>query len=432
MSNNQSFPTRRRSLILTSLIFTSMIFASMTFLVGTALAATESVVYSFSGPTDGTSPGGTLVADGAGNLYGTTPYGGSATSCSCGTVFELSPPTTAGGSWTETILYSFAGGSDGAYPSDALIFDAAGNLYGTTPDGGIDNRGTVFELSPPATPGASWSETVLWRFPDSRLKGYIPEGKLVIDANGNLYGTTQFGGANFSSCNCGTVFELVKPTGTSTSWAERVLYNFGAVANDGTSPARNLVFRGGMLYGATTSGGTNNMGTVFQLTRQPGLWAETVLFNFSGTDGDIPQGITFDPAGNLFGVAYGGGAVCDCGVVYELSPPAVAGNPWTQTVLYNFTGKSDGAQPFAPLARDAAGNLFGTTRNAPRSRGSAFKLMAPSVSGGAWSLAVLHDFGFTVGDGMHPLGGLIQVKGMYYGTTADGGNGRGTVYSIKP
>ena len=400
---------------------------------GTAFASTEKVVFDFPGLTDGVSPAGTLVADGAGNLYGTTLNGGSVPSCSCGTVFELSPPTTAGGSWTETVLYSFQGGSDGAYPSNTLIFDAEGNLYGTTPDGGINNRGTVFELSPPATPSASWTETVLWRFPDSRLKGYLPVAKLVMDANGNLYGTTQFGGANFSSCNCGTVFELVKPTGTSTSWAERVLYNFGAFTGDGTSPSRFLVFHGGVLYGTTTTGGTNNDGTVFQLTRQPGLWAESILFNFSGSDGDEPSGITADTAGNLFGVTYGGGAACDCGVVYELSPPAIAGDSWTYTVLYSFTGKSDGAQPFAPLARDAAGNLFGTTRNAPHLRGSAFKLKAPAVSGGAWSLAVLHDFGFTLSDGMHPISGLIQVNGVFYGTTPDGGStGRGTIYSIKP
>jgi uncharacterized repeat protein (TIGR03803 family) len=402
---------------------------------GTSFATTEKVVYNFAvnRQPDGVSPSGTLVADGTGNLYGTTVNGGTDSSCSCGTVFELSPPTTVGGSWTETILYSFEGGSDGSHPSNALIFDVQGNLYGTTPDGGNNNRGTVFELSPPATAGGSWTETVLWRFPDSRLRGYIPASRLVLDAAGNLYGTTQFGGANFATCNCGTVFELVKPTGTSTSWAERVLYNFGAVANDGTSPSPYLVLHGGVLYGTTTSGGTHNDGTVFQLTRQPGLWAETVLFNFSGTDGDIPQGITADAVGNLFGVAYGGGSVCDCGVIYELSPPAVAGNPWTHTTLYNFTGKSDGAQPAAPLIRDAAGDLFGTSRNAPLSRGSAFKLKAPSISGGAWSLAVLHDFGFTAGDGMHPVGGLVQVNGVYYGTTPDGGSfGGGTVYSLQP
>jgi uncharacterized repeat protein (TIGR03803 family) len=419
---------------LSSLVSSRVTFllAAVLMFAGASLAATEKVVYDFPGHADGNAPGGSLVADGAGNLYGTTVAGGSA-SCSCGTVFELSPPATAGGSWTEAILYSFAGGSDGSQPANALILDAQGNLYGTTQDGGNNNRGTVFELSPPATSGGSWTETVLWRFSDSRLRGYIPSSRLVMDAAGNLYGTTNFGGANFASCNCGTVFELVKPTGTSTSWAERVLYNFGAFAGDGTSPSPYLVLRGGVLYGTTIIGGTDNAGTVFQLTRQPGLWAETILFNFSRTDGDTPEGITADTVGNLFGVTYGGGAVCDCGVIYELSPPVVAGDPWAHTTLYNFTGKSDGAQPSAPLIRDADGNLFGTSRNAPHSRGSAFKLKTPAVSGGAWSLAVLHDFGFTVGDGMHPYGGLVRVNGVFYGTTLDGGSfDAGTVYSLRP
>jgi uncharacterized repeat protein (TIGR03803 family) len=296
-------------------------------------------------------------------------------------------------------------------------------------------------LTPPATPGGAWTETVLWAFPRSLLKGYWPMGKLVIDAAGNLYGTASSGGSEVKTCTaCGVVFELVKPKSSGQPWAERVLYNFGAVVDDGETPSPDLLFRDGMLYGTTESGGTNKFGTVFQLAPHTGLWTETILHNFSNSEGIAPQGgLIADAAGNLFGTtpAEGTDPTCGCGTIYELSPPAVAGGAWQETTLYSFTGLSDGARPYGPLWRDSLGDLFGTTTNRGESQhggaGTVFKLKAPAVSGGAWTFVLLHDFGATTGDGGAPQGGLIPQNGLLYGTTQAGGtSGEGAVFSVVP
>jgi uncharacterized repeat protein (TIGR03803 family) len=419
---------------------------------GTAFAGTETVVHSFLGAPDGVSPNAGLVADAAGNLYGTTVRGGTNSSCSCGTVFELSPPATVGGSWTETILYSFQGGNnDGASPSGTLTFDKQGNLYGTTGlggPGGDISAGTVFELSPPTTQGGAWRETVLLVFPSDWKGGHAPQGQLVFDAAGNLYGTTEGGG---SKCDCGTVFELKAPATSGGAWAHIVLYNFGPYpsGDDGIQPGPDLIFRDGVIYGVTDSGsGTSQNGIVFQLVRKPGTWTETILHRFTGSEGSSPWGgLVMDSAGNLFGTTVIGGNTCPtrgCGVIYELSPPAVAGASWQETTLYNFTGHADGAYPYDRLWRDSLGDLFGTANQGGAKTcniegpicGTVFKLKAPAVSGGAWTLQVLHDFGgLPAGDGYYPLGQLTLVNGVFYGTTQSGGNqvsNGGTVFSVVP
>lgn len=414
------------------------ILLAVSFLAATAFATTEKAVYSFQGPPDGSSPQASLVADSAGNLYGTTEAGGS----NYGAAFELSPPATAGGPWTEQILHTFQGDSnDGAYPTGTLVFDKQGNLYGTTQAGGPHNLGTIFELSPPAAVGDDWTETILWNFPQNLLKGYSPAGKLSIDAAGNLYGTTGAGGTKVKTCTlCGVVFELVKPKTSDQAWAERVLYNFGVVANDGFAPSPDLLLRGGMLYGTTRAGGTNNSGTVFQLTPHTGLWTETILYNFANSEGIVPQGgLIADAAGNLFGTTSSGGTdeKCSCGTIYELSPPAVAGGAWQESTLYSFTGLSDGARPFGPLWRDSLGDLFGTTTIRGESQhggaGTVFKLKAPAISGGAYTFVLLHDFATTPDDGGAPQGGLILQNGLFYGTTQGGGTDNlGVVFSVAP
>jgi len=409
---------------------------------GCAFATTEKVVYSFGAAPDGFGPGTALVADSAGNLYGTTGAGGTA-SCGCGTIFELSPPSISGGSWTETTLYSFQGGTeDGAQPGGTLVFDSAGNLYGVTIKGGNNNgtAGTVFELSPPTSPGGSWTETLLWAFQPNGRGGVTPGG-LAMDAEGDLFGTGYQGGANRD----GVVWELLKPrVGFNSLWVEKVLYSFGSVANDGTNPSPNIVFRDGVIYGTTTGG---CCGAVFELVNHSGVWTESILYRFTGVEGAEPiGGVVLDPAGNLYGPLYGSGSdPCSCGSVYELSPAAVAGDPWQETTLYTFTYHGDGGYPGGRLWRDKLGDLFGTANEGgiktgvgDQTYGTVFKLKAPAVSGGAWILQPLHDFGgMPANDGSLPEGQLTLVNGLLYGTTQLGGNnftpgGGGTVFSVVP
>src|SRR5580698_1744009 len=243
--------------------------------------AQEQVLYSFQGNTDGAQPVGSVVFDVAGNLYGTTTEGG-APSChsiaQCGTVYQLSPPAVEGQPWTETVLYVFKGNAqeDGASPAGGLVIDKNGNLYGTTAYGGtgncvllgqLDGCGTVFELSPPAQPGGSWTETVLYSFPDAE-HGYLPRGDLVFDTVGNLYGATEFGGGSGSGATCdafyaycGAIFELSPPQQPGGAWTEQVLHGFaGAEAydtsDDGSNPTGGLVLdEAGNLYGTTYLGG---------------------------------------------------------------------------------------------------------------------------------------------------------------------------------
>jgi hypothetical protein len=219
-----------------------MVFIAIQTIQGTAFAASskEIVVYSFQGGADG-AYSATLLADKAGNLYGNAYQGGGgACQGGCGAVFELTPPGAAGGAWTETVLYHFMGGNDGSLPRGGLIFDSAGNLYGTTLFGGggacSDACGTVFELSPPAAAGGAWTETILYRFKGVREgDGNGPYGNVVFDKSGNLYSTTYAGVIACSDSGpwgCGTVFELSPPTATGGVWTETVLYRFDPVSTE--------------------------------------------------------------------------------------------------------------------------------------------------------------------------------------------------------
>ncbi len=231
------------------------------------------------------------------------------------------------GGWTEKVLHNFGdGGNDGYLPGSGLIIDAHGNLYGTTAGGGTHGDGTVFELSPQ---GGGWTEGVLHSFNFNGQDGINPYGGLVFDAAGNLYGTTNFGGihpACLANFGCGTVFELI-PVGGG-EWTERVLHSFGN-GTDGAEPFfTSLIFdTAGNLYGTTNVGGLHGYGTVFELVRtQGGGWADRVLHSFgSGDDGALPfAGVILDGAGNLYGTTQQGGIhtcpVGNCGTVFEITP----------------------------------------------------------------------------------------------------------------
>ncbi len=290
---------------------------------------TETVLYNFAGGGDGAFPAfGNVIFDRAGNLYGTTELGGTSSSaCSngCGVVYELSHSASG---WTERVLYRFTGGTDGANPSSTLLLDAAGNLYGTTAYGGGSvcqqrptlDCGTVFELSPS---GNGWIERVLYRFQGAN-DGANPYGGLIADPSGNVYGATAYKG----SFNSGTVYEL-SPNGGS--WSFSVLYEFGPDLFGLGGPYGNLAMdSSGTLYGATYGGGDNGTGSVFKLTPQNGTWAYTLLHSFSGGIG-IPEGYeplgtpVLDSNGNIYGTASEGGTnACDfeiqCGTVWEITP----------------------------------------------------------------------------------------------------------------
>jgi uncharacterized repeat protein (TIGR03803 family) len=316
------------------------------------------ILYRFKGGRDGFSPDGDVVLDPAGSIYGVTQSGGGSTSCvdGCGTVFRLAP--RVGGGWTESVLYRFRGGKDGFTPLGGLVLDESGNLYGTTIGGGTSGFGTVFELSPS---GKGWTKSILYNFAGDS-DGHSPEGKLIRDSAGNLYGTTGEGGGS-STCfsfGCGTVFEL---TPSSGGWSESVLYRFQG-GQDGMYPRSKLLFDGvGNLYGTTYYGGSTTCsggcGVVFELTPNSDGWSEAVLYSFQGEDGAGPTtGVVFDAAGNLFGATSGGGRRSDQGgTVFKLTP---SGGTWTETVLQNFGGRS-GFLPFANLIIDASNNLYGTT-----------------------------------------------------------------------
>ena len=263
---------------------------------------TLTTLYSFNFGNDGIHPyRGNLVFDSAGNIYGTTYSGGTFVR---GTVFKL---TRTSSGWSESLLYSFSGGNDGEFPENGVTFDSAGNLYGTTSEGGSNGYGTVFELSPSA---GGWTETTLYTFTDGD-DGANPLGGVVIDPQGDLYGTASQGGTG-----AGTAWEL-SPSGGS--WAFTQVHSFSG----GTTPgplASPTLDAAGNIYGTSANDG-NHSGLVFELMPAGGEWTYT-SYNFNGTDGGSPSsGVSLDASGNLYGTAsLGGGGGCDCGVVWEITP----------------------------------------------------------------------------------------------------------------
>lgn len=326
---------------------------------------TEKALYSFcSAPNciDGTNPEG-LVFGAPGKLYGIAQTGGSH---GFGVVFEL--VSGEGGTWIYKVLHNFAfSDGDGYYPQTGLIVDATGNLYGVTEWGGAYNSGTVFELT--AGPDGEWTEKKLHSFNDNGKDGYAPFGGLMFDAAGNLYGTTTRGGASGTLCGgqgCGVVFQLTP--GANGDWTENILHSFSSNGADGYDPWGGVVSdKAGNFYGTTNAGGTSGLGTVFRLAPgASGEWTEQVLHSFQndGEDGFGPvAGLVIDTAGNLYGTTFYGGLYND-GAVFELIPGA--NENWTERIVHNFDWSlyvKDGTSPAASLIFDAVGNLYGTTEN---------------------------------------------------------------------
>src|SRR5579863_9890759 len=392
-------------------------------------AATETVIYSFDGYTgDGFYPYSGLVADAKGNLYGTTYQGGVN---NLGSVFEL---TLSGGVWSETLLYSFAGGtSDGEYPVySTLVFDKTGHLYGTTQYGDSTcNCGTVYELT---KSGSTWKETILHAFLGSSQKdGYFPQAGLSFDTTGNLFGTTEYGGLS----NVGTVFQL-QPT--KTSWKYKTIHQFNN-ANGGPYYPVGGITQGadGYYYGTTYYGGlAYNAGAMYRMFETRGVWvAQTAFYFLEGGDGTNPDStLTMDSKGNMYGTTYGGGATenCSqgCGTVYKMT--LGSNNTYTQSVIYSLQAASkDGQTPWygAGVTLDTKGNLYGTTRYGGSSSNAGIVYELKPVGGG-YKETVLHAFTGDP-DGYSPLAGVIIVKGKVFGTTYAGGKqNAGTAFEITP
>ena len=407
-------------------------------------ASKETILYNFAGGSgDGEYPIGGLVSDRAGNLYGTTGAGGSYGNCSpfgetCGVVFELTP--ASGGPWKESVLYTFTGGVDGGLPESSLTIDASGNLYGTATIGGTYGVGNVFML----TPGSGgWTQSVLYSFAGGSDGAYPKSAAPLLLKNGNLYGTTYAGGGNNclnAPSGCGVVFQLVPGNG---SWTENVLWRFTNGA-DGAFPYSSIVADNtGSLYGTTTQGGylqgncqPYGCGNVFQLQNSSNGWTLNTLYSFTGgTDGGQPWSTpTLDSAGNLYATASSFGSYY-YGTIFELKP---ATNGWKFRVLYTFMGPPDAGVSEAGLLQRGT-TFYGTSYGGGTGSGcffgspcgTVFKLVHVKKS---WKESVLYSFTNNGTDGIEPEAALISdKKGNLYGTGYAGGKyGYGTVFKIKP
>lgn len=394
----------------------------------------ETVLWNFNG-ADGNGPLAGLIADKNGAFYGTTVYGGS---LGFGTVYKITPARKG---YTESVLWSFGSDGDGRQPMAGLISDAQGALYGTTSVGGAAGYGAVFKLTPS---GSGYAESVLYSFCSKPrcVDGKAPEyGGLTADTRGDLYGTTASGGAYDS----GTVFKL---TPSGSGYSESVLHSFCAkpTCNDGQYPSGLIIDRTGALYGTTYQGGSRDgacssisgpigCGVVFKLVPSGSTYTEHVLWYFGkrAHDGVLPSGaLIADATGTLYGGTDGGGAYCTssggCGTVFALTP---AGRKYTERILWNFNG-TDGAGA-GPLVAGKNGVLYGLTAGITYLTGAVFTL---TPSGKGYAQRILWSFG-SGSDGSGPEG-LLESKGVLYGTTEAGGNGCGsnvgcgTVFRLVP
>jgi uncharacterized repeat protein (TIGR03803 family) len=390
-----------------------------------AFAGTETAIYNFcslANCADGSGPYlGNLIFDSAGNLYGTTVTGGTD---NVGVVFELSPE---GKGWKETVLHSFANnGVDGNKPYGSVVFDKNGNLYGTTTLGGTHGGGLVFELSPQAS--GKWKETIIHTFYANGKDGAAPYGGPVFDSAGNLYGSTDGGGKSYF----GTVYELIP--GANGKWTEKILHSFANNGKDGwLAVAPVILDSSGNIYGTTLLGGSGGNGIVYELTPSTGgKWSEKTLHAFSSNDaqGALSYGaLAFNASGDLVSTTDAGGKN-NVGAVFELIPGA--DNKWTEKVLHSFvTSRSTGEYPLANIIFDGSGNMYSTTQyggNGAQSNGTIFEML-PNGKGG-WSEKTLYQFCIAENcdDGSVATSGLVFDKaGNMYGTTQGGGTGGGGI-----
>jgi len=372
-----------------------------------------------------------LAAGSGGVLYGTSSPGGPAT------VFSLTPPASASGSWTETVLYTFAGAAEGTTLNPAVT-GGDGILYGTTVDGGAAGAGTVYSLTPPVSPNDPWTENVLYSFSGS--DGDNPIGGLLIGSGPGgrpvIYGTTSTGG---TAGGFGVVFSLAETA--PGVWTETVLHSF-AGGNDGEDPNALAMDAKGLLYGATEGGGVIGKGTVFSLAppaTSGNPWTHTVLHNFpsSAADGFFPAGIAIGPGTGENAVVYGvteDGGTSQGGVAFSLTPPVNAGGPWTETIIHEFGNgitSTDGSSPDS-LVIAGDGVLVGSTSiGGNNGVGTVFWLAPPAEPGGEWSEALFR-FPAAGHKGDIPAFVILGDHVVYGSTELGGPAGEGTIFSLQP
>lgn len=386
--------------------------------LGSTHAATT-IIYSFAGGGDGEYADTDLVRDAAGNLFGTTVQGGTSAS---GTVWELSP---SNGSWTHSVLYSFSGGNDGGEPYKGVTLDGQGNIFGTAVTGGSGGCeggcGVVYELT---NSGGTWMQAVVYAFTGAD-DGAGPGAGLTIDSNGDVYGTTPTGGAYGQ----GTIFRLHRTSGGT--WKLKVLHAFTGGSDGIGGSAGRLVLAGDRLYGTCTAGGDNGQGTAFELTQNiKGHWKFKPIYEFTGEpDAGFPYGgLALDSSGNLYGTTYYGGAD-GAGSVYRLARKSGA---WSENLLYSFTGGGDGDAPLGNVVIDSGGNLFGTTSGGG-SAGDGVIFALTRASKTRWQESVEHAFQGSP-DGEYAYNGMVgDGAGDYFGATTQGGQeDEGAIYEFTP
>jgi uncharacterized repeat protein (TIGR03803 family) len=405
----------------------SILVEAATLVHGAAATNPPQMIYSFGGGPDGEYLDTDLVIDKAGNIYGTSVQGGAHSS---GTVWRLSPSANG---WTHTVLYNFRGGTDGGEPYKGVALDAQGNLYGTAGVGGKfvgpcsdTGCGVVFKLT---NSSRVWTYKVIHSFTGGS-DGYGPGSPPVVDKHGNVYGMTPTGGTN--ACACGVVFQL-KPEADG-HWEFTVIHAFvGGNDGIGGSAGRPLLDHAGNLYSVSTAGGANGKGIAFQLRHtEEGSWKQTILYTFKGLpDAGFPySGLTFDAEGNLYGTTYYDGANGD-GSVYQLSHQD--DGSWKERVLYSFKGGADGSGPIGTLVF-AKGNLLGTTSadgSAACGCGTIFKLA--SLGGDLWEESVVFRFPGAPKPAFAYNGMTPDSLGNLFGATVHGGTtDDGAIYKLTP
>lgn len=385
------------------------------------------VIYTFTGGSDGGQPRSALTVGKDGVLYGTTWEDALD---SPGTVFSLVPPVSRGAAWTFNTVFQL-NLTDWYQSAGGLAIDRNWVLFGTAEGGGAQGGGVAFSLTPPVSGEGSWSDSLLYTFEDNSA-GYGPASSLVLGLGGALYGTDALHAA---------VFALVPSAMAGESWNAYPLHVFGSVPDDGKEPGEGLVIgKGGTLYGTTRFGGAFGNGTVYSVAppaEAGGAWTEEVLHSFcSSGDGCNPISIlAIGDGGVLYGTTAEGGIAegTGCGIVFSLTPPAVAGDSWTEDILHIFTeGTEDGCHSGGGVTIGAGGVLYGATgAGGAFSDGTLYSLSPPASAGEAWTFTLLHSFDGT--DGFSPGTSLVfGPGGALYGTAQLGGTGSGTVFAFKP